>query len=342
MKSPVVSVQQDTPAALTFTLLRHLADGEFHSGEALARKLGISRASINIALSGVSGYGLTLHSVRGKGYRLVNSPQWLNAASICEHLGATGSKFQVEILDSAKSSNTLLMQRAVHGAPSGTVLAVEWQSGGRGRMGRSWLSSLGGSLTFSLLWRFDCGLANLSGLSLAAGVALVRALCALGITGATLKWPNDILGADGKLGGILIEAQGDMLGPSIIVAGIGLNLSLNETTLRQIDQPVTCLAEMTAFMPERNLLLATILRELHQVFEAFSKYGFASIRPDWESHHGAQGQRVRLLLPDGNSVAGIACGVTDDGLLKLETSEGIQLFNTGEVSLRGIRVSECC
>jgi len=342
MKSSAINMQQDAPAALTFTLLRHLADGKFHSGETLARQLGISRASINNALGSVSDYGLILHSVRGRGYRLINPPQWLDAASIRKHLGTAGSQFHVEILDSAKSSNTLLMQRAVHGAPSGTVLAVEWQSDGRGRLGRSWHSSLGGSLTFSLLWRFDCGLANLSGLSLAIGVALIRALHALAIKDVCLKWPNDLLGARGKLGGILIEAQGDMLGPSVIIAGIGLNLSLNETTLRHINQPVTCLAEMTAAVPERNHLLATILRELHQVFGVFSLHGFAAIRPDWEKHHGAQGQSVQLLLPDGKSVAGIACGVTDDGSLKLETAQGIRLFNAGEVSLRGIRVTECC
>ncbi|MDH4285253.1 MAG: biotin--[acetyl-CoA-carboxylase] ligase [Gallionellaceae bacterium] len=342
MKTPIDNAQQDGPAALTFTLLRRLADGEFHSGEALAKQLGISRASISNALSGVSDYGLTLHSVRGKGYRLANPPQWLDAACIRKHLGTADSRFHVEILDNAKSSNTLLMQRAAQGAPSGSVLAVEWQSGGRGRMGRSWHSSLGGSLTFSLLWRFDCGLANLSGLSLAAGVALVRALHALDIKDTSLKWPNDLLGSRGKLGGILIEAQGDMLGPSVIVAGIGLNLSMHEPVLRQIDQPVTCLAEMTAAVPERNLLLATILHELHQVLEIFSLRGFAAVRPDWEKHHSAQGRKVQLLLPGGDRVTGIACGVADDGSLKLETAQGIRLFNAGEVSLRNIRVAECC
>lgn len=342
MKYPTDNTQQDVPTALTFTLLRLLADGEFHSGEALSRQLGVSRTSINNALSGVSDYGLTLHSVRGRGYRLANPPQWLDAAIIGKHLGAADRHFHIEIHDSAVSSNTLLMQRAALGAPSGSVLAVEWQSGGRGRMGRSWHSSLGGALTFSLLWRFDCGLANLSGLSLAAGVALVRALHALGIKGASLKWPNDLLGTRGKLGGILIEAQGDMLGPSVIVAGIGLNLSLDALVLRRIDQSATSLAEMTAAVPDRNLLLATLLREFYQVLEAFSLQGFAAIRPEWEKYHGAHGQKVQLLLPNGDSVNGIARGVADDGSLILETAQGIRLFNAGEVSLRSNRVTECC
>lgn len=342
--------QQDAPKPLTFTLLRLLADGESHSGEVLAQQLGISRATVSNALRGMENYGLTLYSVRGRGYCLVNPPQWLDAARIVSQLGEQGRCFRIEILDSAPSSNTLLLQRARldvanGGTPGGSVLAVEWQSGGRGRMGRAWHSGLGNALTFSLLWRFGCGLSGLSGLSLATGVALMRALRYLGMEGARLKWPNDVLGAYGtkgntKLAGILIEAQGDMLGPSAVVIGIGLNLFLPQPVLRQIGQPVTSLADMMAKTPERNHLLAVLLRELHEVLREFTAHGFAALRAEWESHHALQNQPVRLLLPDGSSVVGIARGVAEDGSLKLETispetgAQGIQIFNAGEVSLR--------
>ena len=334
MKSMVDVARQEAPKALTFTLLRLLADGEFHSGEVLAGQLGISRASVNNALRGVDGYGLILYSVRGRGYRLANPPQWLDAARIGNCLGAHGKYFQVKILDSASSSNTLLLQQAAQGAASGSVLAVEWQSGGRGRMGRTWHSGLGNALTFSLLWRFERGLSALSGLSLAAGVALMRALHAVGVEGAGLKWPNDVLGAHGKLAGILVEAQGDMLGPSAVVIGIGLNLSLPQPLLRQIEQPVTSLADMTATVPERNLLLAVLLRELHGVLCEFAQHGFAALRAEWESYHGMQGQLVQLLLPDGGRVAGTVRGVAADGSLELETAQGMRRFNAGEISLR--------
>jgi len=336
--------QQDAPKPLTFTLLRLLADGEFHSGEVLAQQLGISRASVSNAMRGMESYGLTLYSVRGRGYCLSNPPQWLDAARIVSQLSEQDRHLRIEILDSAPSSNTLLLQRAKldvanGGAPSGSVLAVEWQSGGRGRMGRAWHSGLGNALTFSLLWRFDCGLSGLSGLSLATGVALMRALRDLGVEGTRLKWPNDVLGAHGpkgntKLAGILIEAQGDMLGPSAVVIGIGLNLFLPQPVLRQIGQPVTSLADMMDKMPERNHLLAVLLRELHEVLREFATHGFAALRAEWESHHALQNQPVRLLLPDGSSVVGIARGVAEDGALKLETVQGVQIFNVGEVSLR--------
>lgn len=322
------------PGALTFALLRLLGDGEFHSGEVLARQLGVSRASVNNALRGVAGYGLALHSVRGRGYRLANPPQWLDAAAVSRQLGELGKFFQIEILDSAPSSNTLLLQRAAQGAPGGSVLAVEWQSGGRGRMGRAWHSGLGSALAFSLLWRFECGLSALSGVSLAAGVALMRALHALGAKDARLKWPNDVLGVQGKLAGILIEAQGDMLGPSAVVVGIGMNLSMTHAVTRHIGQPVANLADMLDALPERNRLLTVLLRELHGVLQQFALHGFAALRKEWESCHAWHNQPVQLRLPDGASVSGIVRGVSEEGALELETKQGMRRFNVGEISLR--------
>lgn len=333
--------QPPEPGALTFTLLRLLADGEFHSGEVLAQQLGISRASVSNALRGAESYGLKLYSVRGRGYCLNNPPQWLDARRIADLMGEQGKNFRIEIFDNAVSSNTLLLQRAKldvanGGAPSASVLAVEWQSCGRGRLGRSWHSGLGNALTFSLLWRFDCGLSALSGLSLAAGVALIRALRVLGIASAQLKWPNDVLSGKRKLAGILIEAQGDMLGPSAVVIGIGLNLSLQQQVLRQIGQPITSLADMLGEMPERNHLLAVILLELDNVLREFAAHGFAVLRAEWQSYHAFQDQPVRVLLPDGSSIDGIVRGVAEDGALELETMQEIRRFNVGEVSLRSV------
>jgi len=338
MISPSVSVA--IPKPLTFALLRLLADGEFHSGEVLAQRLGVSRASVNNALSGIKQYGLNLYSVRGRGYCLNSAPQWLDLAQVNAYLATDAGDFHIEILDSAPSSNTLLLQRASQGAPNGSVLAVEWQSGGRGRQGRLWHSGLGNALTFSLLWRFECGLSGLSGLSLATGVALMRAFQSLGVRGASLKWPNDVLGAGGKIAGILIEAQGDMLGPSAVVIGIGINLTLPQQLLHSIDQPASALSQLTDMLPQRNLLLATILRELARVMREFSADGFAALRAEWENYHLYQNQPVQLLLPDGKVVRGIVRGVNLDGALSVEVKSAtsrlseMRIFHAGEISLR--------
>jgi BirA family biotin operon repressor/biotin-[acetyl-CoA-carboxylase] ligase len=193
---------------------------------------------------------------------------------------------------------------------------------------------LGNALTFSLLWRFESGLAALSGLSLAVGVAMMRALDKLGVTGVGLKWPNDILAPKGKLAGILIEAQGDMLGPSAVVIGVGLNLRLPQTMVQRIDQAVSDLAHCVAAMPERNILLALLLQELADMLGVFAESGFAPLRAEWENYHVYQNKQVKMLLPDGTQAVGVVLGVNDDGALRVETKQGAQIFHAGEISLR--------
>jgi BirA family biotin operon repressor/biotin-[acetyl-CoA-carboxylase] ligase len=324
----------------TWQLLNLLADGEFHSGEILAGQLGVSRASVFNALDSVADYGVILQRIRGRGYRLARPWQRLERDEILRCLGKDAAQFDIEILPRAASSNTLLLQRAgpsvINGAangraPSGSVLAVELQTSGRGRLGRSWHSGLGSTLTFSLLWRFDCGLNALSGLSLAAGVAIIRALNKLGAKCVQLKWPNDFLTPQGKLGGVLIEAQGDMLGPSAVVIGIGLNCTLPSGLARQIDQPASALDEVCAAMPTRNQLLAVSLQELACVLQQFGQGGFSSLRNEWEQYHIHQNKPVQLHMPDDSAVGGVARGVSDSGELCVETAQGMRYLNSGEV-----------
>ncbi|MDD5057887.1 MAG: biotin--[acetyl-CoA-carboxylase] ligase [Sideroxydans sp.] len=328
--------EYDTPKPLTFSLLRLLADGEFHSGEEMAHSLGLSRASVHNALQDVGRYGITLHSVRGRGYQLAQPLHWLDAAQIAGHAGEARDSLHLEILDHAASSNALLLQRATQGAASGTVLAVEWQSAGRGRLGRTWHSGLGNALTFSMLWRFECGLAALSGLSLGVGVAMLRALHELGVQDAGLKWPNDVLLPDGKLAGILLEAQGDMLGPSAVVIGIGMNLALPPQTREHIEQAASDLAACGIPLQQRNRVMGLLLKHLVAVMREFAANGFAPLRAEWENDHLFQQRPAKLLLPDGKCIEGVVRGVTAEGALRLETAHGMQVFNAGEVSLRRV------
>jgi BirA family biotin operon repressor/biotin-[acetyl-CoA-carboxylase] ligase len=327
----------ETVNARTWQLLNLLADGEFHSGQILANQLDVSRASVFNALAGVADYGVLLQRIRGRGYRLARPWQRLEPAEVTRWLGEDAELFDIEILPQAPSSNTLLLQRArldVAGTKSGSVLAVELQTAGRGRMGRTWHSSLGTALTFSLLWRFDCGLNALSGLSLAIGVAIVRALDKLGAQGVKLKWPNDILTTQGKLGGVLIEAQGDMLSPCAVVIGIGLNCTLPASLVPRIGQPACALDELCTALPMRNQLLAVLLQELAHVLQQFTQGGFAALREEWERYHLHQNRPIQLQLADGQTVSGIARGVSASGELCLETAQGLQRFNSGEVGVR--------
>lgn len=314
-------------------LLGLLGDGEFHSGGWLAQCLRVSRASVFNALVEVEAFGIALQRVHGRGYRLTQPWQPLDAQEIRLALAEVAPRFQLEILQQATSSNALLLQRATQGAPGGLVLAVELQTAGRGRRGRAWHSGLGNALTFSVLWRFDSGLNALSGLSLAVGLSIVRALQRFAAQGVRLKWPNDVLTAHGKMGGVLIEAQGDMLGPCAVVIGIGVNCALPLHLEQRIDQASSALDQVCERMPGRNQLLAALLQELAAVLDEFARLGFANLRAEWESYHARQDAAISLHLPDGGVITGIARGVSDTGELRVATAQGMRSFNSGEVGV---------
>jgi BirA family biotin operon repressor/biotin-[acetyl-CoA-carboxylase] ligase len=319
---------------LTSGVLRRLADGEFHSGEALARSLGVTRAAVWHAVRDLETLGVEFYKVRGRGYRLPRPLVMLDRDEIERHLGAQAARFTVEVREAADSTNTLLAGRAAAGAPDGTVIAAEWQPGGRGRLGRAWHAGIGEAVTFSLLWRFPRGASALSGLSLAIGVALARAFAAAGARNVALKWPNDVLWRGCKLCGILTELAGDALGPTAAVIGVGVNVRLSEATRARIDQPVTDLETACGAAPDRNELLARVLSELAAVLDAYSRDGFTPLRMEWQRLHAHQDKRVSLLLPDGARQAGVARGVAEDGSFLLETRAGVKRFHSGEISLR--------
>ncbi|MFH1043501.1 MAG: biotin--[acetyl-CoA-carboxylase] ligase [Pseudomonadota bacterium] len=321
-------------SSICFDLLRLVSDARFHSGAALARELGTSRAGVALALGELEDLGFTLLKQPGRGYRLAEACDCLDAAAVRAGLGSHAREFRIELLDACASTNTLLLERARAGAPSGSVIACELQSAGRGRRGNRWQSGIGGSLTFSLLWRFARGAAGLSGLSLAAGVAVARALAMLGVGEVQLKWPNDLLHAGRKLGGILIELHGDGPGPTAAVIGIGFNVRLRENLRDAIAQPVTDVASISSAVPQRNRLLAATLVELGQVLDLFAGHGFGPLRQEWTSRHAHQGKRVTLSSGDGNLLAGRAAGVAEDGALLIETARGLERCVSGELSLR--------
>ncbi len=323
--------------ALTCRVLKSLADGEFHSGEALGRSLGMSRASVWNAMRKLGATGLEIYSVRGRGYRLQRPLSLLDHAEVERYLRHRDGRFTLEIVDSVGSTNTLLMQRAQAGAPGATVIAAEWQSGGRGRQGRAWHAGIGGALTFSLLWRFTQGASSLAGLSLAIGVALARALAKLGVVGAGLKWPNDVVWRGKKLAGILIEMQGDALGPSLAAIGIGVNVRLSAAIRSRIDQDVTDLESASGRTLDRNEVLALLLEELWGVLETFARDGFAPLRREWQHRHAHQDRAVTVILSDTRRESGVARGVAEDGALLVETRTGMRRYHSGEISLRSTR-----
>jgi BirA family transcriptional regulator, biotin operon repressor / biotin---[acetyl-CoA-carboxylase] ligase len=317
---------------LTFPILQLLADGQFHSGEALAQRFKVTRATIWNAIQHAESLGVEVFSVRGRGYKLPQAIELLDKNLVLSAIGEQRAWFNLQILDEVASTNTFLMQQK--SSAHATCVAAHIQTQGKGRRGRTWVSQLGASLTFSLLWRFQCGAAALSGLSLAVGVALIRALNSLGVNHAQLKWPNDVLVEGKKLAGILIELQGDLEGPSAAVIGVGVNLNLPKNVLDSIDQPAIDLSNVSAIAINQSELLGVILKHLADVLSGFETHGFIGLRDEWLRYHAFDNKPVRMLLPNGTAINGVVKSVADDGILLVETALGLQRFSAGDISLR--------
>jgi BirA family biotin operon repressor/biotin-[acetyl-CoA-carboxylase] ligase len=318
---------------LLFRALRSLADGRFHSGEAVARELGRSRATLSTVMKHAPQFGVQVFSVPGRGYRLPDPIEFLDRPAVERAMGDARGRIELVVLDETASTNSRLSELAAEGAPSGTCVAAEWQSAGRGRHGRPWLARLGGSLTFSLLWRFERGVAQLPGLSLVVALAATRALARHGIP-ARVKWPNDLVIDYEKLGGILVEASGDMLGPSAAVIGIGLNWQLDDKTLARIDQPATDVASHAAAAPSRNAVLGAMLGELVLVLDEFDAHGFAALRDAWREVHAYQGERVRVTTPDAPAYEADIVDIAEDGALVVADGARRVKLTSAEISLR--------
>jgi BirA family biotin operon repressor/biotin-[acetyl-CoA-carboxylase] ligase len=243
-------------------------------------------------------------------------------------------RFDVDALALCDSTSSELMRRAERGAPAGSVVVADEQSAGRGRRGRQWLSAPAASLTFSMLWRFSGPATMLSGLSLAVGVGLARALESLGAQGICLKWPNDVLlrRADefAKLAGILVELSSDRKGTQAVI-GIGINLQCPPGNL---PQPAAGLDQALLTLPDRHVVLATILLALADTFETFAVDGFFALKNDWQARHAWQGLPVQLLADEAKPMLGSCLGADNDGALLLDTENGIQRVFSGDVSLR--------
>lgn len=281
-----------------------------------------------------------MHAVHGRGYRLASSVSWLDAERLTQVFAPQG--ISLRHLDQVASTNALMLEWAATGepqrAPHRALVTAEWQAQGRGRRGRDWHAGLGSGLTFSFLWRSGRPAAQLSGLSLAVGVALVKGLRAMGLARAQVKWPNDIQVAGAKLAGVLIELASDklasdVLGPSTAVIGVGINVLGGEGLTRQVGQPVTDLHAHLGPI-DRNALLLHLIAALDSELARFERDGFAAFHDDWQACHAHQDQPVCIQPGQGEAIAGVARGVDAQGALLLETSAGMRSFHSGEVSLR--------
>ena len=330
----------DSSEPLIARVFAELADGQFHSGEDLASALGVSRSAVWKAVESLRDLGATLHAVRNRGYRLAKTGEPLTELRIRASLSdAIRERIRsLEVLWSVGSTNTVLLSRP--NPPNGVseALLAEFQTAGRGRRGRTWLAPPGGSICLSFSWTFKDVPEDLSALGLVIGVCELRALRELGVAQAKLKWPNDVLVDDRKLGGVLIELRAEQGGPACVVIGIGLNVALGAPVLEQIAEvgnAATDLVTAGLSQPSRNAVAARILESCILGLLDFEREGLRPFIEDWRDADALRGRMVDVKGASGEVVHGLGRGVDIHGALLVETlDEGLKKFISGDVSVR--------
>lgn len=321
-------------------LLALLADGAFHSGERLAKRLRISRSSVGKLIRSLRELGIDIQSVPG--YRLPCAVDLLSEREVNAALSATSRDLieRTDVLLSVASTNRYIAENAMHRPGRGQVCLSEVQTAGRGRRGRSWVAPFGSGICLSIGWQFAAAPPTFAALSLAVGVAVVKALQRFGVR-AGVKWPNDLIWQQRKLGGVLIEMRGESAGQAQVVIGIGLNIKMPAAIrIALAEQQSVLIADVHEMLrdrtPTRNQLAAALVDEVIGMLQTFASRGFEPFIEDWRRLDALCGAAVKVISGTA-TIFGTARGVDQEGTLLLDVGGKIQRFVSGEVSLRAVR-----
>jgi len=320
-------------------LIAVLADGQWHRGPELARRWGCSRTAVWKRLHALDALGLELAAQRGRGYRLARPLELLDAGPLRALLSpATRERLdRLQLLSVTDSTSDRLRAAEPPAAGRLQLVLAEFQRGGRGRRGRRWLAPYGGGICFSLATTFARRPPDLPALGLAAGVAAWRALRRAGLRSLGLKWPNDLLVEGRKLGGLLVEVDGEADGPLRAIIGLGVNWQLSPAIHDAVRAagglPPTAISECLPGAPSRHTLAAALVDALAMALDQFAVEGFAPSAADWREADLLRGRSVEVHC-GRRSLSGTACGIDASGNLLVATPQGLETVVAGEVSLR--------
>lgn len=320
--------------AIREKLIQKLVKGNFLSGQALGEELGVSRAAISKHISALQEMGFDVFSVTGKGYRLAEPIELLSKEKIVNYLAEQDVATKVEVHNVIDSTNSYLMRRLPNQNVPRQVCIAEYQSAGRGRRGRQWISPFGSHIYMSMYWRLEQGMPAAMGLSVVAALAVSDAIKTLYDTKVELKWPNDIYFNGVKLAGILIDLEGQTMEPCHCVIGIGLNINMPSKSAALVDQPWTDLSSAIGVEIDRNILAANIILALTKRLETHSQSGINSMITQWQAQDFYINKPVSLITGD-KAIRGICRGINNQGALLLEVNGKVGPIYGGEVSLRG-------
>ncbi|MCC5854321.1 MAG: bifunctional biotin--[acetyl-CoA-carboxylase] ligase/biotin operon repressor BirA [Idiomarina sp.] len=316
-------------------LIELLADGKFHSGEALGDMLGLSRMAINKRIDRLTELGLDIFRVSGKGYRLAEPLQLLEEQRVRAHLSSQCAELPLYFHRITPSTNDDLRELLNAESPlvPGTAVLAEMQTAGRGRRGKAWISPFGTNLYLSMHWPLYAGLNAAMGMSVALGIGIARMLEAQGIKDVQVKWPNDIYIASQKVAGILVELEGQAGGEGHAIVGVGMNLAMPAREQSLIDQPFTDIQRHLDQPLERNFWAAKLVESCYLALSEHDEHGLKPMVASWARYDRYYNQPVKVQLGQHEQF-GIAKGIDEMGALVVEQEDGVKRYFGGEVSVR--------
>lgn len=309
-----------------------LADGKVHSEKEISKLLGIPCMMIPIILKQIVNASINLEIINDKNYRILGGLELLNADYITKKLGNIKQLLsKLEVLTLVDSTNNYLIKKTE--APGNYAVFAEQQTAGRGQFERAWYSNFGKNIALSLLWQFSIPLNKLTGLTLAVGVAVIKALEEYGLKRIQLKWPNDIIYEGKKLAGILIESRSIKQKIQKMVIGIGLNLYNPSTPSSVNDHAITSIFSLQKLPPRRNQLAGLILKNLLCTLVDFEAKGLAFFSHDLQRLDCLAGQLI-TIQNQTNFLEGIGRGINTQGQLCVQIKNQTHYFNNGEIRVK--------
>ena len=306
----------------------------FVSGQVISERLGVSRNAVHKHVNSLRKRGYRILGISRRGYKLEEEPSQLAMPVVAKltQRSRLGTSFRYH--DETGSTNAEAKRLALEGTPEGTVVVTECQSAGRGRLGRRWTSPAGKGLLFSIVLRPTLPMTDAHLLTLLTGVAVAEAIEAQVKLPVHLKWPNDLIVANRKAGGILLEVSGEHDKVDWVVAGVGVNVNTERAELPvSLRRTATSLKMAADNTVDRTVLLARILLTLERVYFDCMRSGFEQALCAFRDRDYLLHRTVSVQTRTG-AIVGEAAGIDDRGALLVELPDRrIRRFHSGDVSL---------
>ena len=317
------------------TILKMLAGGEFVSGEAISRALGVSRAAVWKKIVALREQGWQIESGGKRGYRLtagdsLDPALWTGSLTTARY-GRGENRYEREVT----STNTVIKEMALAGAPDGSVCVAEAQTAGKGRLGRAWSAPAGQGLWVSALLRPGIPPEHAPLITLCAAMAMARAVREAADVDVRIKWPNDLVCEARKLCGILLEISADPDRIEYVVVGTGVNMYSGAYPPELSGRAVSVEELTDGAVPLRREVLTRYLAALEELMDRLERQGFAGIAAEYRAQSCTLGSQVQVS--GAVEMTGVAEDIDGTGALLVRTDDGtLRRVLSGDVSVRGV------